>query len=84
MAQVYAYRHFFTLDATVAKAIRDTVVALLEDPQLEVRQLAATTVAGLLRSAGEEFLASVRDNSITKAKAVQVTLAFVQSKYQSS
>lgn len=50
------------------------VLGLLEDPQLEVRELAATTLAGLVRATEDDsFLHHVRRVSLDKASTLQAS-----------
>jgi proteasome activator subunit 4 len=47
--QVFYFRHLHLISADVALRVLETTAALLENPQIEVRNLAAVTLSGLIR-----------------------------------
>ena len=48
-AQVFWFRHMFLLSAEDAAAVQQLVVQLLGDKKLEVQELAARTLSGLIQ-----------------------------------
>ena len=47
--QVFWFRHIFLLSAEDADAVEQLVVQLLADKKLEVQELAARTLSGLIQ-----------------------------------
>lgn len=48
-AQVFWFRHMFLLTAADADAVQQLIVQLLGDKKLEVQELAARTLSGLIQ-----------------------------------
>ena len=59
VVQVFFYRNMFTLSHTDRQRLFDSVVYLLGDMQLEVREGAASTISGMIRASSYD-----RDNTI--------------------
>eukprot|EP00850_Spirogloea_muscicola_P020092 SM000207S06167 [mRNA] locus=s207:23213:37436:- [translate_table: standard] len=62
--QPLTYRHSFLLAEADLLAIAERVVELLEDVQLEVRELAATTLSGLMKVADSDWVAQLRQRLV--------------------
>lgn len=61
VVQVFFYRNMFILSRVDRQRLFDAVVNLLSDTQLEVREGAASTISGMIRSSSYD-----RDNTITR------------------
>ena len=70
-AQSFAFRHSFLLAEPLARDLREAVVARLADAKLEVRQLAASTLAGLLKGAGASAAPALRQRFMAAAQQAQ-------------
>ncbi|GBG77688.1 hypothetical protein CBR_g24134 [Chara braunii] len=68
---VIDYKHTFVLEKNDLDSLRAMVLTLLSDPQLEVREIAASTLAGLLKGADDDWPASVRSRCIEATSASQ-------------
>eukprot|EP00899_Mesostigma_viride_P022655 jgi/Mesvir1/3574/Mv12037-RA.1 len=68
--QSFSYRHVYQLDvAGLLPRVRSVVLALLRDPQLEVRELASATLSGFFKSAGDAFRTQAREDFTAQAAA---------------
>ncbi|GJP38312.1 hypothetical protein CLOM_g22765 [Closterium sp. NIES-68] len=67
--QSFVFRNGFLLPATDLAALRQAVVACLQDPQPEVRDMASATLAGLLKAApqGDTWPSAIRQSFIQSA-----------------
>lgn len=54
--QVMFFRHLFSLEPSSIVAVMETIAGMLSDPQIEVRQLAAKSLAGLVRCSQRESI----------------------------
>jgi proteasome activator subunit 4 len=59
--QTVFFRHLFSLDPKVADSVMDTIAGMLSDPQIEVRQRAAKTLAGLVRCSQRESIDQLKN-----------------------
>ncbi|KAI9321667.1 hypothetical protein BX666DRAFT_1850314 [Dichotomocladium elegans] len=60
MLQVFFFRNLFNMKSEQIVHVMSTVSSLLLDTQIEVRQMAATTLGGLVRCSQREAIARVR------------------------
>ncbi|KNC98256.1 uncharacterized protein SPPG_06655 [Spizellomyces punctatus DAOM BR117] len=58
--QVFYFRHLFLLDGDVVRRVVESVSRLLEDAQVEVRQLASVTLSGLIRCSQREAVLELK------------------------
>ncbi|KAI9007626.1 hypothetical protein DFJ74DRAFT_365690 [Hyaloraphidium curvatum] len=58
--QIAVFRHLFVLDPPTVNAVMEAVAGMLTDPQIEVRQLAATSLSGLVRCSQRESIDLLR------------------------
>lgn len=68
--QPFIYRHSFIMDADVWKLLWDKATELLSDPQLEVRELASTTVAVMMKGAESSIVEAFRREALASAVAI--------------
>ncbi|CAM6088632.1 unnamed protein product [Calypogeia fissa] len=59
--QSFVYRHTFILARRDVEALWSLVQQLLSDPQVEVRELAATTLAGLMKDSDSSLASAFRE-----------------------
>ncbi|KAJ3416755.1 hypothetical protein HDV05_000129 [Chytridiales sp. JEL 0842] len=58
--QVFYFRHLHLISKEVGVHVLESVAAMLEDPQIEVRNLAAVTLSGLIRCSQRDALGSLK------------------------
>ncbi|OZJ03795.1 hypothetical protein BZG36_03001 [Bifiguratus adelaidae] len=59
IVQVFFFKHLFLMESKEVISIMDAVGAMLLDSQIEVRQLAAVTLSGLIRCSQREAIAQL-------------------------
>lgn len=67
--QSFAFRNAYIVGSFELVNIRGMVLSLLSDPQIEVRELACTTLAGLIKAADPETGAAIRSTCLKAAGA---------------
>jgi proteasome activator subunit 4 len=72
--QSLVYRHTFILAGAAAEALWTQVQELLSDPQLEVRESAATTLSGMLKGTDSEQAKAFREQVIRTVTTLQGSL----------
>lgn len=60
--QVVIFRHQCTIADADKEMVRSLMVSLLQDPQVEVREMASSAVAVLVRICGEELALKLKDD----------------------
>ncbi|KAL3680307.1 hypothetical protein R1sor_023263 [Riccia sorocarpa] len=65
--QSFVYRHSYLLSTRDKASLRSRVVELLSDPQVEVRELAATTIAGMMKGSESTFAETFREQIMSSA-----------------
>ncbi|KAL2630922.1 hypothetical protein R1flu_015608 [Riccia fluitans] len=68
--QSFVYRHSYILSRGDKALLWKRVVELLSDPQVEVRELAATTIAGMMKGAESTFAEAFREETVSSAKTL--------------
>ncbi|RGB33631.1 hypothetical protein C1646_815894 [Rhizophagus diaphanus] len=59
--QVFFFKHLFMLGKDKTDKVMDVVSGMLKDNQIEVRQLAAVTLSGLIRCSQREAISKLKD-----------------------
>ncbi|CAG8443048.1 10173_t:CDS:10 [Funneliformis mosseae] len=59
--QVFFFKHLFMLSKDKTDKVMDVVSRMLKDSQIEVRQLAAVTLSGLIRCSQREAISKLKD-----------------------
>ncbi|KAL2644724.1 hypothetical protein R1flu_012311 [Riccia fluitans] len=70
--QPLGYRHTYIMTENGLRALWDRVRDMLADSQLEVRELAATTLTGMMKGPGAKFAEEFR-NDVLKTSQVQLS-----------
>ena len=70
--QVFWFRHMFLLSAEGAAAVEQLVVQLLGDKKLEVQELAARTLSGLIQVGQEQDLTVLWTGFISSCAATEL------------
>lgn len=65
--QYFWFRNALVLGASGSERVIREAIRLLEDPKLEVRELASATVSGVIRALPEEKQRQIRQEMLTKA-----------------
>ncbi|KAJ3127281.1 hypothetical protein HK098_006555 [Nowakowskiella sp. JEL0407] len=60
MLQIFFFRNMLVLDQSETEMLMNAVCQLLEDPQTEVRQLAAVTLSGLIRCSQRDAILGLK------------------------
>ncbi|KAJ1566898.1 hypothetical protein HK096_000052 [Nowakowskiella sp. JEL0078] len=60
MLQIFFFRNLFVIDEKYVQKIMDVICGLLADPQIEIRQLAAVTLSGLIRCSQREAIDNLK------------------------
>jgi len=60
--QIFVFHNIFQFDENMMNATLDMIMVLMEDPQVEVRELAGKTLSGIIRCANRSSGARLKDH----------------------
>lgn len=69
--QSFSFRHTFIMSQGDSNLLWKTVQQLIFDPQLEVRELAAETLAGMMKGADQKLVVAFREKAFREALSLQ-------------
>jgi proteasome activator subunit 4 len=68
--QYFWFRHIFLLTAAQAARCQHTVVSLMRDRKLEVQEMAANTLSGMLKGLSEPAFDALRSDLLQQAQTL--------------
>ncbi|BBN11909.1 proteasome activator subunit 4 [Marchantia polymorpha subsp. ruderalis] len=68
--QSFVYRHTYILSTKDKESLWNRVRELLSDPQVEVREVAATNIAGMMKGSDNEFAQAFREQTMRAASSM--------------